>query len=656
MQKGKTSKFVPKLGLVLWMLPLSSWAVSGTIPEANSALTSYAHEAREIDAIAQSAKKRTVTGTITDASDGTPIIGANIVVKGSQTGVISDLDGNYSIEVSSKDVLVISFIGYKTREVPVVDLGVINVKLKSDNEMLDEVVVVGAGTQKKVSVTGSITSVKGSSLVTPTSSLTNALAGKLSGVIAKTSSGAPGEAAEFYIRGIGTFGGRATPLIMLDDVEISAADLNNIPAETIESFSILKDASATAIYGARGANGVMLITTKSGRENERTQINVTVENAFNVMTNFPDFVDGATWMTMYNEAQVTRTPGITPKYTQEQIENTRLGTNPYMYPSVKWNDVIFKNMAMSQRANINVQGGGSRATYYMSIQANHDSGLLNTRKVYSYNNNINNWSYNFQNNIKYKLTSTTTVDLRMNAQIRNNQGPNYNTSDLFNMALTTNPINFPVTFPAQEGDTVHFAVSEDVVVGDVVAIPRGMEAEGTITNARKSGMFGKDGKIEITYHTVRAADNTPVPLIIGEKTKEEYKRTAGAVGASAAGAIILGPVGLVGGLFVHGNDVDIPVGTEMLAEAKDNTEVMGFRAVGTPDDMRTADMAASGVVVPAYPDAETTEPTHETGYYGDVTPVELGGDSEAEDQHDESEEVVVTITPSDEQVTGDVHE
>lgn len=185
---------------------------------------------------------------------------------------------------------------------------------------------------------------------------------------------------------------------------------------------------------------------------------------------------------------------------------------------------------------------------------------------------------------------------------------------------------------AQEGDTVHFAVNEDVVVGDVVAIPRGMEAEGTITNARKSGMFGKDGKIEITYHTVRAADNTPVPLIIGEKTKEEYKRTAGAVGASAAGAIILGPVGLVGGLFVHGNDVDIPVGTEMLAEAKDNTEVMGFRAVGTPDDMRTADMAASGVVVPAYPDAETTEPTHETGYYGDVTPVELGGDSEAEDK------------------------
>lgn len=421
-------------------------------------------ELNEVDVVNQSQKKRTVTGTVTDASDGSPVIGANIVVKGTTTGVITDIDGNFTIDVTSKDILEISFIGYKTRQVVVGDLGVINIKLSSDNEMLDEVVVVGAGTQKKVSVTGSITSVKGSSLVTPTSSLTNAFAGKLAGVISTTTSGAPGESAAFYIRGIGTFGGRATPLIMLDDVEISASDLNNIPAETIESFSILKDASATAIYGARGANGVMLITTKTGKENERTQVNVTVENAFNVMTNFPEFVDGATWMEMYNEALTTRTPNATPKYSQEVIDNTRLGTNPYMYPNVNWNDVIFKNMAMSQRANINVQGGGSKATYYMSIQANHDSGLLNTKKVYSWDNNINNWSYNFQNNIKYKLTSSTTVDLRMNAQIRNNQGPNYNTTDLFAMTLSSNPINFPVTFPAQEGDT-HVRFGNSILSG-----------------------------------------------------------------------------------------------------------------------------------------------------------------------------------------------
>ena len=465
--RTKVSKGIyGSLGLAMLFTPLPALALSenGANENVVSEVISSSDKSDNVNVTDQKGKKRTITGSVTDSSDGSPIIGANIVVKGTTTGVITDIDGNFTIDVTSKDMLEISFIGYKTKQVVVGDLGVINVKLSSDNEMLDEVVVVGAGTQKKVSVTGSITSVKGSSLVTPTSSLTNAFAGKLAGVISTTTSGAPGESAAFYIRGIGTFGGRATPLIMLDDVEISASDLNSIPAETIESFSILKDASATAIYGARGANGVMLITTKTGKENERTQVNVTVENAFNVMTNFPEFVDGATWMEMYNEALTTRTPNATPKYSKEIIDNTRLGTNPYMYPDVNWNDVIFKDMAMSQRANINVQGGGSKATYYMSIQANHDSGLMNTKKIYSWDNNINNWSYNFQNNIKYKLTSSTTVDLRMNAQIRNNQGPNYNTTDLFAMTLSSNPINFPVTFPAQEGDT-HVRFGNSILSG-----------------------------------------------------------------------------------------------------------------------------------------------------------------------------------------------
>lgn len=228
----------------------------GTVP---AVAGSYSID--EISSLQQ--QKRFVTGKIVDSSDGSPIIGANILLKGTNTGVISDIDGNYSIQVnSSSDILVVSFIGYKTREVPVETSGVIDIKLTSDNEMLSEVVVVGSGTQKKVSVTGSISTVKGSGLKTPSSSLTNSLAGKIAGVIVNTVSGEPGTASDFYIRGISTFGGRATPLIMLDDVEISAGDLNNIPAETIESFSVLKDASATAIYGARGANGVMLITTK----------------------------------------------------------------------------------------------------------------------------------------------------------------------------------------------------------------------------------------------------------------------------------------------------------------------------------------------------------------------------------------------------------
>ena len=402
----------------------------------------------------QPKKKRTVTGTVVDAENGDPVIGATVVVKGQKDGVITDLDGNFTIAISgSKAQLEFSYIGYRKKTVDVGDLGVINVKMESDNQLLSEVVVVGAGTQKKVSVTGSITSVKGLELKAPSSSLTTSFAGKLAGVISMTSTGEPGAASEFYIRGVSPFGGRATPLILLDDVEISTADLNNIPAETIESFSILKDASATAIYGARGANGVMLITTKTGKENEKTRINVTVENSFNKPMNFPDFVNGATWMEMYNEAQLTRNPGATPKYSQLDIDNTRNQVNPYIYPDVQWKDVIFKNMNMNQRANVNISGGGSKASYYMSLQANHDTGLLDTKKVYSYNNNINNWGYNFQNNISYKITSTTKIDLHMNAQIRNKKGPNYSTSDLFAQMLYCNPINFPVTFPAQPGDT-----------------------------------------------------------------------------------------------------------------------------------------------------------------------------------------------------------
>lgn len=410
---------------------------------------------RESEEITESLqqKGRTVSGVITDAADGSPLIGVTIRLKNKQTGVISDIDGNYSIHVdNSSDVLVVSYIGYKTREVPVEDLAVINIKLTSDNEMLDEVVVVASGTQRKISVTGAIGTVKGETLKAPSSSLTSSLAGKLAGVYVNTNSGEPGSASSFYIRGISTFGGGSTPLILLDGVEISSGDLNNIPAETIESFSVLKDASATAIFGSRGANGVMMITTKSGQENSKAVINVTVENSFNTLTNFPEFVDGATWMELYNEAQLTR-GATTTLYSQEQIDNTRNRVNPYVYPDVNWRDLLFKDMAMNQRANINIQGGGSRVTYYMSLNVNHDTGLLDAPKYYSFNSNINNFSYNFQNNVQVKVTPTTKIRLNMNAQIRNKKGPSNSTSNIFAQTYYTNPIMFPATLPAQEGDT-----------------------------------------------------------------------------------------------------------------------------------------------------------------------------------------------------------
>ena len=412
----------------------------------------------------QNTPTRTLTGTVIDASTGEALIGVNVRVKGTTVGTITDLDGNFSIKVTSKSELEVSYIGYKKQTVMVGDLGVLTIKMSSDNEMLDEVVVVGAGTQKKVSVTGAITTVKGATLKTPSSSLTSSLAGKLSGIVSITKSGEPGSTSDFYIRGINTFGGRATPLILLDGVEISAGDLNRIPAETIESFSLLKDASATAIYGNRGANGVMLVTTKNGIENTKARINVSLEASYFRPMNVVEFADGATFMRTYNEAAQARslTKITNPKYSDEQIKYTELGTNPYVYPDVDWYDLIFKKGNFNQRANINLQGGGSRVTYYMSLQANHDTGLLDAPKDYFYNSNINNWSYTFQNNISYKVTNTTTLDLRMNAQIGNSKGPNYTTSDMYAKVMRANPVDFPAYYPQQEGDEgfIRFGMAE----------------------------------------------------------------------------------------------------------------------------------------------------------------------------------------------------
>ena len=248
----------------------------------------------------------------------------------------------------------------------------------------------------------------------------------------------------------------------MDGVEISSGDLDRIPSESIESFSILKDASATAIYGARGANGVMLVTTKDGEVNQRAKINVTVEASLQKPMKFVDYVDGATWMETYNEAAIARDQAT--RYSQEDIDMTRSHKYPYRYPDVNWQDIMFKDHTWNERANINVSGGGSKITYYMSIQANHDTGMLDTPKTYSYDNNIDRWNYIFQNNLTYKLTSTTKVGLRMNAQIGKLKGPNYSTSELFGAARDVAPVLFPATHPAQPDDT-HIRFGNDILSG-----------------------------------------------------------------------------------------------------------------------------------------------------------------------------------------------
>ncbi len=331
---------------------------------------------KRAEIISKNNKKRVITGKVTDAETNEPLIGVSIIIKETLEGTVTDLEGEFTLSVPQNTQLEVSYIGYKKQTINVSDLGFFNIQMKSDNEVLDEVVIVGAGTQKKVSVTGAITSIRGNILKAPTSSLTSNLAGKLSGVIAMTTTGEPGASSDFYIRGVSTFGGRATPLILLDGIEISSGDLNNLPAESIESFSILKDASATAIYGARGANGVMLVTTKSGMENSKANINVSIETSLLKPVNEVKYVDGVRWMQLYNEAQLSRNPSATPKYSSERIQFTKDGINPAVYPNVDWYDLMFKEYTFNQRANINLQGGGSKVTYYMSLQANHDTVYL----------------------------------------------------------------------------------------------------------------------------------------------------------------------------------------------------------------------------------------------------------------------------------------
>ncbi|MDD6437854.1 MAG: TonB-dependent receptor [Prevotella sp.] len=396
---------------------------------------------------------RQISGYVRDINDNQPIIGATVSVRGTKNATVTDTEGRFTISFTGKECnLDFSYIGYKPQSIYITDQGMVTVKLHPSDEQLSEVIVVGAGTQKKISVTGAFTSLKGSELYAPSSSLTNNLAGKLAGVISVTNSGEPGSASSFYIRGISTFGGRTKPLILLDGVEISTGDLNNIPPETIQSFSILKDASATAIYGARGANGVMLITTKSGIENSKAHINVTFEAAMLKPTNVVEFTNGPTYMETYNEALQARNPGSQPRYSEEQIANTRSGVNPYVFPNVDWYNLMYRDYTASERANINVQGGGSRVTYYMSLQANHDGGILDVPKSYSFDNNYNRWLYTFQNNIGYKLTSSTKVELRMNAQIINSKSPGESAAYIFNQIFNNTPVSFPATYPREKGD------------------------------------------------------------------------------------------------------------------------------------------------------------------------------------------------------------
>ncbi|WP_017259076.1 TonB-dependent receptor [Pedobacter arcticus] len=392
-----------------------------------------------------------ISGTIRDGA-GLPIPGVAVKIVGKKRATVTNTLGKYSIEVELRDLLEFSYLGYTSRTIEVTGIGSIDVILEpAEANKLDEIAVVGYGKQKKISVVGALTTIKPEELRIPTSNLSNALAGKLAGVIAFQRSGEPGaDGASFYIRGISTFSGATSPLIVLDGVAVSQGDLNALAPEVIESFSILKDATATAIYGSRGANGVMIVTTKTGKDLERPRINLRIENSISAPSSVPKFVDGARFMELYNEAVIGRGTGERP-YQQDKIDGTRAHLDPLVFPDVNWYDEMFKASSQNRSVNFNILGGGKRIDYFMSGTYNQDNGMLKKFDVNSYDNNISVKRYSFQNNLNANLSSTTKLALRINTQLRDYSGASRPVKDIFGDAMNANGVDFPIIFPNATG-------------------------------------------------------------------------------------------------------------------------------------------------------------------------------------------------------------
>ncbi|MEQ6121854.1 TonB-dependent receptor [Reichenbachiella sp. MALMAid0571] len=391
----------------------------------------------------------TISGKVTDET-GEGLPGATIVLKGTTIGTTAALDGSYKLNIPEEAILVVSFVGYQAQEVAVAGRSVVDIQFKADSEVLEEVVVVAFGVQKKESVISSIETVRPSELRVPSSNLTTALAGRVSGLIAYQRSGEPGQDdANFFIRGVTTFSNVASPLILIDGVEMTSTDLSRLQTDDIESFSIMKDAAATALYGARGANGVVLVQTKEGKEG-KTTVSVRIESSVSMPTRELKIADPITYMRLNNEAVRTRNKLSDVPYSQQKIENTQLGLNNYVYPANDWQDLLLKNNTMNYRGNFNVSGGGKVARYYIASSFSQDNGTLKVDKKNNFNNNIDLKKYLLRSNININLTPSTEAIVRLHGTFDDYRGPLDGGKDTYQKILRADPVLFPAYYEADE--------------------------------------------------------------------------------------------------------------------------------------------------------------------------------------------------------------
>lgn len=399
-----------------------------------------------------------VTGVVTD-ENGDPAVGATIKEKGTINGTVTDAQGTFSLNVPGDAILTITYVGYQEKEIRLKGRTLIAISMIPDNKVLDEVVVVGFGKQKKESLVGAVQAVKPEDLKITSSNLSTSFAGNVPGIITRQTTGEPGyDNAEFYIRGVSTFGSNKSPLIILDGVEISTEMLNNIPPESIESFSVLKDATATSLYGSRGANGVIIVNTKHGTLSEKMKIDVRLDNTFSSPTKIQDMANGLTFMQMYNEAIYNEAKftgqDYVPYYSNDKIENTRKKANPYLFPNNDWYSKLFKDVAISQNLNLSIRGGSKLITYFLNAGIFYENGIVRQpTENTALDVTMRSKKYLFQSNVSAHITPTTKIELNMNTQLFYYHAPKENITNLFYYTMRVNPVGFPVTLPTQDGDT-----------------------------------------------------------------------------------------------------------------------------------------------------------------------------------------------------------
>lgn len=405
----------------------------------------------------QQKQERLIKGKVVDEK-GNPLPGVTVLVQGTTNGVATNGRGRYEISVRPNDALKFSSIGYKDKIKLVDGKEKLDIQLIPSTESIDEVSVVAFGEQKKESAVSSITSVKAEALQSSSSDLTTSLAGKVSGMIAWSTGGAPGAMTEeemntkFYIRGITSFQTDANidPLIILDGIEISKLDLSRINPDDIDQFNVLKDASATAMYGARGANGVIVVTSKKG-EAGKVYTSFRYEKVLSMATNEIDVVNPVDYMRFYNQARTGRDPSLAPKYTAETIERTASGKYPdYVYPATDWKDMLFKDNVINNHYALNIRGGSDRVQYYASLTYNDDEGMLKTDRLNQFDVNIDSKLMTFRTNLNINLTQSAKLVLNSFTSYDKYHGPLIDVRAAYHYALKASPVDFAPVYPADD--------------------------------------------------------------------------------------------------------------------------------------------------------------------------------------------------------------